>query len=357
MFTKRIKKLQEELKSLDIDAIYITKKENIYYLTGFTGSFSFLVVGPNKVHFLTDFRYIEQANNETKNLEIVRLEKYSVEYFVFEICKKENYQNLGFEYISLSYQAYSNLTHFFKPERLKAFNNLVENLRMVKDQKEIEILHQAESIGDKVFQSILPFIKVGVKESEIALEIDYQLRKNGASGNSFTTIVASGYRSALPHGVASDKKIEDGDFIVMDFGCFYKGYASDMTRTVGIGQINKLQKEIYDIVLKAQLEALSYIKAGLQGKAIHQIAANVIEEAGYGNYFGHGLGHSVGLEIHEQPNFNPRENRVIESGMCITVEPGVYLPKQFGVRIEDLVVVQNDGHINLTNSPKELICL
>lgn len=353
----RIKKLQLKLKELDIDAIFITKRENIRYLTGFTGSFSFLVVSQEKVSLLTDFRYIEQVEAETSHIEVIQLERYSVEYFVFELCKRNHYHTLGFELNDLSYSSYQKLIHFFPPSQIKETLGVVEALRMIKDEEEIRLIKEAESIGDRAFSLILPEIKSGVSELDIASEIDYQMRKLGASGNSFDTIVASGYRSALPHGIASNKIIKDGDMVVLDFGCFYKGYASDMTRTVGVGHIGKLEQEIYQIVLEAQESALSAIKSGVIGKDIHRIAQKIIADAGYAKYFGHGLGHSVGLEIHEQPNFNLAEDREILSGMCLSVEPGIYLPSQFGVRIEDLIVVRENGIENLTKTSKALIVL
>lgn len=353
----RIKKLQEKLKKINLDAIYLTKRENIRYLTGFSGSFSVLVVGQEKTHIFTDFRYLKQVEEETFDIELVKLERYSIEYFVFELCRKENYQNLGFEFNSLSYSSYQKLLHFFSPKVLKETIDFVETLRMVKDEEEIELIRKAESIGDRAFSKVLSLIKPGVSELEIACELDYQMRVLGASGNSFETIVASGYRGALPHGIASEKKIQNGELVVMDFGCFYKGYASDMTRTIGVGNLGNQEKEVYQVVLEAQNKALSVIKSGVIGNEVHKVAHSVIEEAGYGKYFGHGLGHSVGLEIHEQPNFNLAEKREILSGMCLSVEPGIYLPNKFGVRIEDLIVVREDGFENLTKSNKALILL
>ena len=351
----RRKRFKEILINENCDCFLVTKRENIRYLTGFTGSFAFLLFAQNKVFLLTDFRYMEQASKETSGIEIVQLKKYHFSYFIFELMKQGGYQNLGFEFSNLSYETYTKLTHFLKPERLIPYQHFVENLRMVKDKEELKLLEKAEAIGDMAFKNVLPFIKVGVKEKDIALELDYQMRKLGASGNSFETIVASGHRGALPHGIASEKLIEDGDLVVMDFGCFYQGYASDMTRTVGVGNVSQKARAVYQVVLEAQLCALEGIKAGLKGKEIHFIAEKVIEKAGYGAYFGHGLGHSVGLEIHESPNFNPIENRVLEAGMCITVEPGIYLPHEFGIRIEDLIVIEENGYKNLTKSPKELL--
>ena len=194
-------------------------------------------------------------------------------------------------------------------------------------------------------------------EKEIAMELEFQMRRSGASGVSFDTIVASGKRSSMPHGVASDKKVEVGDFITMDYGCVYQGYCSDMTRTIALGKVDEKQETVYNLVRKAQEDALQAIKAGVTGSEIHAMAQNVFQDAGYGPFFGHGLGHSVGLEIHEEPRFSPRAEEVIQENTVISVEPGLYLPNWGGVRIEDLVVVKKDGCINLTHSPKELIIL
>ncbi|MBR2009770.1 MAG: aminopeptidase P family protein [Peptococcaceae bacterium] len=189
------------------------------------------------------------------------------------------------------------------------------------------------------------------------MELEFQMRRAGASGVSFDTIVASGKRSSMPHGVATDKKVEIGDFITMDYGCIYQGYCSDITRTIALGQVDEKQETVYNLVRKAQEEALAAIKAGVTGKEVHMAAQNVFQDAGYGPFFGHGLGHSVGLEIHEEPRFSPKAEEVMQENMVITVEPGLYLPNWGGVRIEDLVVIKKDGYINLTHSPKELIIL
>lgn len=354
---QRIEKIQNKLKELKLDAIYITKRENIRYLTGFTGSFAFLLISQKKAHLFTDFRYLKQVEAETSELDLVQLERYSVEYFIFNTCKKENYEILGFEYEDLSYSAYQRLVYYFNSKQLKETKGFVEAFRMIKDEDEIRLIKKAEAIGDAAFSRILPLIKPGISEIEIASELDYQMRKLGASKNSFDTIVASGHRGALPHGIASDKKIADGELVVLDFGCFYKGYASDMTRTIAIGHVGEKEKEVYEIVKNAQEYALSIIKSGVIGMDIHKAAYEIIDKAGYGSFFGHGLGHSVGLEIHEQPNFNKVEKRKILSGMCLSVEPGIYLPDQFGVRIEDLVVVCENGIENLTSTSKDLIIL
>jgi Xaa-Pro aminopeptidase len=237
---------------------------------------------------------------------------------------------------------------------LKGF---IEELRRVKSEDEIALIAKAEAISDEAFSHVIKLIKPGMTELEIAMELEFQMRRAGASGVSFDTIVASGKRSSMPHGVATDKKVEIGDFITMDYGCIYQGYCSDITRTIALGQVDEKQETVYNLVRKAQEEALAAIKAGVTGKEVHMAAQNVFQDAGYGAFFGHGLGHSVGLEIHEEPRFSPKAEDVMQENMVITVEPGLYLPNWGGVRIEDLVVIKKDGYINLTHSPKELIIL
>jgi len=231
----------------------------------------------------------------------------------------------------------------------------VDALRQIKSEEELEYLEKAEAIGDLAFEKILTILKPGMTELEVAAELEYQMKKAGAENFSFSTIVASGLNSSMPHAIPGEKKLEEGDFVTMDFGCTYKGYCSDMTRTVVLGKASEKQKEIYNTVLKAQLAALDAIKAGVTGKSVDKVARDIITEAGYGECFGHGLGHSVGLFIHEEPRLSPAGETVLEENMIETVEPGIYVPGFGGVRIEDMVAVTKDGCKNFTHSPKELI--
>jgi len=241
---------------------------------------------------------------------------------------------------------------------LKSTTGLVKKIRMIKDEAEIDKIREAVRITDVAFNHIRDYIKVGSIERDIALELEFFMKKEGASKNAFDFIVASGKRSALPHGVASTKQLEEGDFLTMDFGTVYQGYHSDMTRTVVVGkQPDKKQEEIYQTVLKAQQKATEVVKAGVKGSEVDKVARDIITKAGYGDYFGHGLGHSLGLEIHENPRLSPRDDTKLESGMVVTVEPGIYLPDWSGVRIEDTVVVREDGCEVLTSSPKELLVI
>ena len=228
-------------------------------------------------------------------------------------------------------------------------------LRAVKDEGEIEKLARAEQIGDEAFSYILTQIKPGITELEIAAKLEYYMKSHGAQEKGFDTIAASGLHSAMPHAVPSEKVLEKGDFLTLDFGCKYQGYCSDMTRTVVIGKANEKQKEIYKIVLEAQEAALAGLRAGMTGAEGDALARKVIEEAGCGDYFGHGLGHSVGLEIHEKPALSPKDQTILRPGIIETVEPGIYIPGLGGVRIEDMTVITENGIKNLTSSPKELI--
>ena len=231
----------------------------------------------------------------------------------------------------------------------------IDALRCIKTEEELAYLAKAEEIGDRAFAKLLPLLKPGMTELEAAAELEYLMKKEGAEDLGFNTIVASGLNSSMPHAIPGEKKLEAGDFITFDFGCKYKGYCSDMTRTVVLGKASEKQKEIYGVVLKAQLAALDALKAGVSGSSVDKVARDIITEAGYGDCFGHGLGHSVGLFIHENPRLSPSDDTILQAGMIETVEPGIYVPGFGGVRIEDMVIVTEEGHINLALSPKELI--
>lgn len=241
-----------------------------------------------------------------------------------------------------------------KTERVFLSRKLAE-LRYVKTPDEIHCLEEAEAIGDRAFAKLLPRLREGMTEKQVAVQLEYLMKEEGAEGFSFETIAASGLHSAMPHAVPTDKPLEAGDFLTMDFGCLYKGYCSDMTRTVVIGRAGDRQREVYQTVLDAQQAALEGIRPGMTGKEVDALARDVIKERGYGEYFGHSLGHSVGLEIHENPCFSEKEKTVIRPGMVITVEPGIYMEGFGGVRIEDVVVVTEQGCRNITNSEKKLI--
>ena len=357
----RVQKLQTYMKENGLDAMLVGSEANRMYLSGFTGSNAMLLITLDEMPIIvTDFRYIEQVGKQCPDFKCIDQAQKGALGTVFEEAKNMQLKKIGFEAEHTSFSTYEVLQ---KAEGIEwvPTKNVVERFRQIKEEAELEKLAKAESIGDLAFKAIIPFIekrwKEGLTENEVALEIERVMRQNGATGTSFNTIVASGAKSSLPHAVPGDEPLKKGDFVVMDFGCIYEGYCSDMTRTVVIGEASEKHKEIYETVLEAQRRALEGAKAGLKGKEVDALARDYIASKGYGDYFGHGLGHSVGIEIHENPRFSMAEEQVIEEGMVITVEPGIYLPGFGGVRIEDMVAITKEGIKNFTHSPKELIII
>ncbi|TYP51625.1 M24 family metallopeptidase [Thermosediminibacter litoriperuensis] len=357
MNLERISSLRRKLSEKDLDGILVSRPENQYYVSGFDGE-GFLVVTSERALLFTDFRYIEQAKKESPDFEVVELE---AAVSPFKKCADElkslGLRNLAFEGHYLTVKSYEELKSFLDGIEVIKTDGLIEELRTRKDEVELEMIRKSQEITDKAFEHILNYIRPGVTESDLALEIEYFIKKNGADGLAFHTIVASGPRSSLPHGRPTSRKIQPGDFITLDFGAKFNHYCSDMTRTVVLGKPNKDQLEIYRIVLEAQKRALEYIKSGVLGKDVDKVARDFIEEKGFGRNFGHGLGHGVGLEIHEAPRLSQKGENPLLPGMVVTVEPGIYIENFGGVRIEDLVIIVEDGCTNLTKSPKDLICL
>ena len=348
----RLERMRHKMHEEKIDAYVVIRPENGRYLSGFSGGEATLFITADKAFLLTDFRYIEQAKAQAPEFEIL---KTGQDHFAFlqEIGDKS--QRLGFEGDFVTYEDFGKLKDAFPEAELLSLPNLVSYLRSVKDQAEIETIRQAVKIADDAFANVIKSIEIGQTEAEIGLELEYSMRRAGASGGSFEFIVASGARSALPHGTASSKKIHFGEFLTMDFGAIYQGYCSDITRTVFLGEPEEKHREVYEVVLAAQRAGIAAVAPGRTGKEVDAVARKIIEDAGYGDYFGHGLGHSVGLAIHEGPNLNMREERVLEPGMVITVEPGIYIPDWGGVRIEDIVLVTENCCEVLTQAPKEFI--
>ncbi|EOL47827.1 proline dipeptidase [Enterococcus caccae ATCC BAA-1240] len=351
----RVNKLRELMRKNDLSGFLITSPYNLRYLTNFTGTTGLAVITLDKAFFVTDFRYTEQAAKQAQGFEIIQ-NSGPIYDEVVGIAEKEQLANIAFEETFISFAEYS-LLEEITPCDLIPVAGLVEELREVKDEEEIAIIEKACSIADMGFKHILTVIKPGMTEIEIANQLDFYMRSLGASGVSFETIVASGVRSAMPHGVASQKVIEKGDLITLDFGCYYEGYVSDMTRTFAIGEPNSKLKDIYQIVLEAQLKVLDEAKPGLTGVQLDAIARDHIASYGYGDAFGHSTGHGIGLEIHEGPNVSFRAEQQFVPGNVITDEPGIYLPGLGGVRIEDDLLITKEGNRVLTHSPKELIIL
>lgn len=354
-----IKELQNKIKnSKTIDGALIISPENRRYLTGFSSSDGFLLVSDKRAVFITDSRYIESAQNTVKDCEVI-LQGSKISQ-IYELFAEMGVHKAGIE---AGRMTVSNLSQFqdalysIKIDFSGELDSIINSLRMIKSDDEIKNIKAAQKIAEEALQNIFSFIKPGVTEKEIALELDFYMLSNGADALSFETIAVSGANSSMPHGVPTEKKIENGDFVTMDFGAVVNGYHSDMTRTVAVGFVTEKQKEVYETVLKAQNTALSFLKSGVSCRSADKSARDVIEKAGYGEYFGHSTGHGVGIEIHELPNLSPNSEMLLQKGNIVTVEPGIYLPGQFGVRIEDFAVITENGCENLTKAPKELIIL
>ncbi|MFB9761890.1 Xaa-Pro dipeptidase [Ectobacillus funiculus] len=352
---EKLTKLRSMLRQEGIDGLLLTNSYNRTYMTRFTGTAGVVLLSAERALFITDFRYVEQAQKQAVGYEIVQHTGPITEE-VAKRAKELGITKLGFEQDTLTYSEYRMYGDKTEAE-LVPVSGLVEKLRLIKTDAEIKILKEAAQIADAAFTHILSFIRPGVSELAVSNELEFFMRKQGAAASSFDIIVASGHRSALPHGVASEKLIETGEFVTLDFGAYYKGYCSDITRTIAVGEPSQDLKDIYDVVLEAQLRGLDGIRAGVTGKEADALTRDYITEKGYGQYFGHSTGHGIGLEIHEGPGLSIRSDTVLEPGMAVTVEPGIYIAGLGGVRIEDDVIVTKEGNEILTHSPKELIIL
>lgn len=350
----RVEKIQQYLARQQIDAFIIQSAVNRRYMTGFTGTFGTVLITQGKAYFITDFRYVTQANEQAKGFEVI--ENRNMLEAVYEQCKKEQVQTLAFEEEHTTVSGYRQLEKFEKIE-LIGVAGIVEQMRKIKTPDELAKIKTAASISDKAFERILQDIKAGVTELEVCNKLEMYMREEGATSSSFDMIIASGHRSALPHGVASTKTIEQHDFVTLDFGALYEGYCSDMTRTVVIGTPEAKLEKIYHIVNDALTLGIAEVKAGVSCQELDTIVRDFITEHGYGEQFGHGLGHSFGLEIHESPYFAKTSDDLLASQMVMTIEPGIYIPTVGGVRIEDDVIVTETGCEVITQAPKELIRL
>lgn len=353
---EKLVKLRRSFDELGIDGMLVTDPYNRRYLTGFTGTAGTILVSKTEAYLLVDFRYISQANAQVTDFIVKEIDRSIIYEEISMLAESLGIKKLGFEQQHQSYFYYSQLLKAAKTE-LVPVSNVVEKLRMIKNEEEVAILKKAAEIADAAFEHILTFIKPRRTEIEVANELEFQMRKLGATSSSFDMIVASGVRSALPHGVASEKVIKQGDMVTLDFGAYYQGYCSDMTRTVAVGEPDPKLKEIYSIVHDSLENALSGIKAGMTGKEADALTRDLISEKGYGDYYGHGMGHGIGLDIHEDIFMNPTCELLVEEGMVLTVEPGIYIPGLGGVRIEDDIIVREDSIEIITKSPKELIIL
>ncbi len=353
--TARIDKLVKSLKKSGLDFLLVTTPSHLRYLCGFSGSNGLALISGTQRLFLTDFRYKDQVKEEVKGFQTQIADR---ELFISLTNVKKLLQRkfrLGFEAKNLSYASYQKIKEVLPKAKLVPTNNLVEELVAQKEPKELEKIRKAAEIVDEVFDEIVPQIKPGVSEMDLAAELEYRMKKKGASGSAFEPIVASGYRSALPHGRASNKKLKKGEFVTLDFGAVYAGYVSDLTRTVLLGRANERQRKIYSIVYQAQRKGIAALEAGKAARAVDQVAREFIKEKGFGPNFGHGLGHGIGVQVHESPILNPRSSDVLKENMVVTIEPGIYISKWGGVRIEDDVLVTSNGPEVLTSSHNELL--
>ena len=349
-------KIAENLKGRGLDAMLITSEPGEFYAVGFHGE-GVALITPDKTWYWTDSRYIESAQQLIGGAEVALPPKGSNYYkLVAGLVKENNVAKLGFEEQYMSVRSHTAWTKEVEAEFVPA-SDLITELRTVKDENELAAMREAQRITDEALLEILNFIKPGLTESEVAARLTYIMARKGAERNSFDPIVACGPNGSKPHAVPGPDMIQKGQFVTMDFGCVAGGYCSDMTRTVAVGQPSEEMEFVYNTVLKAQLAGIAAAHAGVTGKEVHEAGARVIEEAGYGEYFGHGFGHSLGIEIHEDPGFHTRNDKPIPAGALLSAEPGIYLPGKFGVRIEDVIMLTEDGCIDITHSPKQLIIL
>ncbi|MBM7542425.1 M24 family metallopeptidase [Amphibacillus cookii] len=351
----KIKQVREVLIEQDLDALIITNAYNRRYISQFTGTAGVVLITRDKQFFITDFRYIEQANQQALDFEIIEHKKSAIDELHL-LSEQYQLKRIGFEQNDFSFAMFQQYDQRIEAKLIPT-DQIIENIRMIKTDEELAIMQEAAYISDAAYDHILKTVQPGMGEIEVANELEFFMRKKGATSSSFDIIVASGYRSALPHGVASEKKIENGELVTLDFGALYQGYCSDMTRTFAVGEISEELHDIYSTVLDAHLKGLEGTKAGLTGKEADALARDYIKEKGYGQYFGHGTGHGLGLEVHESPRLAPTSTTVLKENMVVTVEPGIYIPKVGGCRIEDDIIITADGNRSLNKAPKELIIL
>jgi Xaa-Pro aminopeptidase len=351
---ERIRRLQARIKELELEGALVAEKVNCRYLTGFTGTRGYLVVSLDDACLFTDFRYVQQARGQAAGMEVREIGPKWVED-LHRYLTEQGIARLGLEKDYISYQLYALLAEKWQDIELSPVDRLTLSLREIKDAGEEKVIQESVDLADRAFQYILPALKAGAKERDISLQLEFFLRNKGAEDKSFDFIVASGERSAMPHGVACAKELAPGDLVTMDFGGIYQGYCSDITRTVVLGKAGQRQREVYELVAKGQEMGIKAVRPGVTGKEVDAVVRDFFAAQGYAGHFGHGLGHGVGMEIHEIPRLSPEATEVLQPGMVVTVEPGLYIEGFGGVRIEDMVLVTPDGCRVLTKSRKDLI--
>ncbi len=348
----RVEALRAPIRAAGADVLVVSRIQNVRYLSGFTGSSAALLIMPAGSWLFTDSRYAEQAAAEAHGFGIeVTPGPPSV-----VAARRAGACRVGFEAEAISYDGWETMSRALQDAAgatLTPCRGLVENLRAIKSAEEIELIKKAVEITSEAFESTLPLVKPGMPERDLALEIEFRMKQAGAEDLAFDLIVASGPRSSLPHGRATERRLRAGEFVVFDIGARYRGYHSDMTRTVFTGRPDEAARRLYQTVLEAQQRGIESVAPGAEARAVDAAARGVIAAAGHGERFGHGTGHGVGLEVHEAPRIGARSREVLAPGMVLTIEPGIYIPGGGGVRIEDIVVVTESGHSVLTPTPKD----
>lgn len=351
---RRLEALRASLEANGLEAVQIHSRENSRYFAAFSGTTSEILLSLEGAWIFVDSRYREQALRQCEGYEVIQAQTGLLQA-LGDFAAAKKLKRLGFEDESLSVREFRKLQESCPDAEFKGCSDALNRLRWIKDEEELLCIREAVRIADEAFAETWPQLRPGMRELELSALLEYNMQKRGASGPSFATIAASGLRSAMPHGVATDKRIEAGDTVTLDFGCIYKGYCSDITRTFFVGSANPRILDIYQIVLKAQLAAEAAVRPGMRGDEGDRFARQVIEDAGYGAYFGHGLGHSLGLAIHEAPGLSPSFRETLPEGVILTVEPGIYVPGLGGVRIEDTCLLKSDGLEVLTQASKDVL--
>jgi Xaa-Pro aminopeptidase len=359
----RIDQLRKKLAADNIDAAVVvindcsdtTEIPGVRWLCGFSGSTGCVFVTQKSAHFISDFRYTEQAASEVSGAKVIISKKALIPSLTDIAETQKKNIKVAIESHRLTIDLKNQLVKAMPNAIFIEYPNMLEDLWIIKDSTEIANLRNAAKISDLAFERILGFLRPGISEKEVAAELEYQMKVLGADKEAFTTIVASGYRSSMPHGTASAKIMKKGDFVTMDFGAQYNGYVSDCTRTIVLGKATSRQKRIYDAVLKAQLAGIKAAKAGISGKVVDAACRNYFMKKKLAKYFGHGTGHGIGIEVHSGPRLSPLRDDLLKSNMVVTIEPGLYFPGWGGVRIEDDVVIRPSGCTILTKAPKNLL--
>jgi Xaa-Pro aminopeptidase len=353
-----LEKIQAALAGADLDALLLLNDKNVFYATGFLPTDSAALIARGSAALITDSRYVEAAEmKRDPAVEVVlSTREHMVSDCVRDLVEKLGIKRLGAEESFLSYAEYTRFGEKLGFSLLPG-QKVIAALRQSKSEAELASLIAAQRIAERALDDVLALIRPGISERELAAELTYRMLRYGGEGNSFDPIVVTGAKTSMPHGVPGDGLVKSGDFVTMDFGCIKNGYCSDMTRTVAVGSATDEMKTVYDTVLRAQLAGIAAARPGVTGAAIHAAGARIITDAGYGQYFGHGFGHSVGLDIHEAPSASPANSDPMPEGAVISAEPGIYLPGRFGVRIEDVIYLTGDGCTDITKAPKALLIL